>query len=257
MNFLHSFFSACGCDILDQSDRSLSVQLTEEADRSLMNRPFYWHYKDRLQQKGDPLAITFFTEDPGRPLKQMEEYINFGSPRFHQLLSYAQKNSVFVKLYEQCEASEIMQLEPWLFVYFHLSYEANGKKERMVPLALHLISGRITNDFPSKFSTVSLSQTISPYHYVLSPLITPVSGVKRLRNFLLADLEQENCEWAAIAKQKQKEELALLHSFFDENAEENEQFQREKAAIIRRFDPIIRISILNGGLFYLSKEHNH
>ncbi len=256
MTFLHSFFSACGCTILNQTNQSLSIQLTEDADRSLMNRPFYWHYKDKLQQKGEPLAITFFTEDPGRPLKQMEEYINFGSPRFHQLLSYAQKNSSFVKLYEQCETNGILQLEPWLFVNFHLSYEANGKKEKIVPFALHLISGRITKDFSSKLPSLSLEQTISPYHYVLSPLITPVSGVKRLLKFLMNELEGENHEWASIAKEKQKNELLLLRSFFDETAEENEQFQREKAAIVRRFEPVIRISVLNGGLFYLSRQHN-
>ncbi|WP_046174135.1 YqhG family protein [Domibacillus indicus] len=256
MPFLRSFFQACECPIVAESSDSLTVQLTEEADRSLMNRPFYWHYKDKMGQPGDPLTITFFTKDPGRPLKHQEEYITFGSPRFHQLLQYAQRKASFIKLYETNQSSATVQLHPWLFVHFHLSYEANGKKEKIVPLALHLISGAFSDSFLEKAASLSLSPAIAPYHYVLSPLITPLSGLNRMKKQLWQKILAEEHEWARLALEKQKVELALLGSFFEQN-QENEastHFEREKAAIIRRFAPVIRISVLNGGLFYLSHK---
>lgn len=253
MSFLRSFFTACECPILEESEHSLKVQLTEEADRSLMNRPFYWHYKDRLGQAGDPMSVTFFTKDPGRPLKHQEEYITFGSPRFHQLLSYAQKKASFVKLYETTNGSGTIQLDPWLFVHFHLSYEANSKKEKLVPLALHLINGAFSDQFLEQAGSLSLSHSISPYHYVLSPLITPASGLNRLKQKLWRDLMEEEHGWAQMALKKQKAELKLLQSFFDQEEEDNTHYEREKAAIMRRFEPVIRVSVLNGGLFYLAQ----
>lgn len=254
MSFLRSFFTACECSIIEESEHSLTVQLTEEADRALMNRPFYWHYKDRLGQTGDPMTITFFTQDPGRLLTHQEEYITFGSPRFHQLLSYAQKKASFVKLYEARKTSGTVQLDPWLFVHFHLSYEANNKKEKLVPLALHLINGAFSEDFLEKVVSRNVSHAITPYHYVLSPLITPASGLNRLKQKLWQELLTEDHEWAQTARKKQQAELELLESFFEQDQDENDHFERERAAIIRRFEPVIRISVLNGGLFYLAQE---
>ncbi|WP_050180831.1 YqhG family protein [Domibacillus robiginosus] len=254
MSFIRSFFTACECSILEESEHSLTIQLTEEADRALMNRPFYWHYKDRLGQAGDPMAITFFTKDPGRPLKHQEEYITFGSPRFHQLLSYAQKKASFVQLYETQKTAGMIQLDPWLFVHFHLSYEANGKKEKLVPLALHLINGAFSDRFLEMTGSLTLSHSISPYHYVLSPLITPASGLTRLKQKLWRDLLEEEHVWAQTARKKQKAELELLQSFFEQDEDNAEHFEREKAAIMRRFEPVIRVSVLNGGLFYLARE---
>lgn len=256
MPFLRTFFNACECRILAESNDSLTVQLTEEADRSLMNRPFYWHYKDQLGQPGDPLVVTFFTKDPGRLLKHQEEYMTFGSPRFHQFLLYAQKKSAFIKMYETSISSETVQLEPWLFVHFHLSYEANGKKEKLVPLAIHLISGTFSNNFSDKLTSLSMSHMISPYHYVLSPLITPVSGLNRMKKKLWHDILQEEHDWAKTALEKQKIELAILETFFEQNEEDNAHFEREKAAIMRRFEPVIHISVLNGGLFYIAQNRS-
>ncbi|OMP67691.1 YqhG family protein [Domibacillus epiphyticus] len=257
MSFLKQFFNACHCQIISHDDQSITVELTEEADRAFMNRPFYWYYKDRLNEKGVPMTISFFVKNTGKSFRPPEEYINFGSPRFHQLLDYAKKQSSFVRLYEQCSSVKPMKLEPWLFVHFLVSYEANGKKERIESLAIHLISGVIYRDFLSKISELPFDHTIPSFHYVLSPFITPVSGLKRLRQLLENELEQEDNDWSIQAKEKQEKELELLHSFYEDSEKDNELYQKEKEAIMRRFEPAIRLSILNGGLFYLSSDHFH
>ena len=41
--FLLRFFQANQCDILEESAGHLTVQLTIEMDKLIMNRPFYWH----------------------------------------------------------------------------------------------------------------------------------------------------------------------------------------------------------------------
>ncbi|OLN23525.1 hypothetical protein BTO30_05090 [Domibacillus antri] len=257
MSFLEQFFSACNCRIIARDDHSIKVELTEEADRAFMNRPFYWHYKDQLNEKGAPMTVTFYVKHTGQPLRAQEEYISFGSPRFHQLLDYAKKKSSFVRLYEQCQSIQPVKMEPWLFVHFLVSYEANGKKERMESIAIHLISGKVHHDFLSKISTIPFDQTIPSLHYVLSPFITPVSGLKRLRKLLENELDQEDHEWAKEAKKKQEKELSLLHAFYNGNEEDHELYNKEKEAIMRRFEPVIHVSVLNGGLFYLSHERYH
>jgi hypothetical protein len=257
MTFLKQFFTVCECHITHQDDQSITVELSEQMDRAIMNRPFYWHYKDQLNEKGAPMTVSFYVKDTGEPLHRHEEYISFGSPRFHQLLHYAGQQSLFVRLYEECPSEQPLQLEPWLFVHFLISYEANGKKERIESIALHLISGKVQRDFLTKITNVSFVQTIPSYHYVLSPFITPMSGLKRLQQMVKNELEQENHEWAKKAKNKQEKELSLLDSFYENNQEDSEQYEREKEAIIRRFEPSIRLSVWNGGLLYLSADHFH
>ncbi|OKL38095.1 YqhG family protein [Domibacillus mangrovi] len=252
MTFLKQFFTACNCHITHQNDESITVELSEQVDRAIMNRPFYWHYKDQLNEKGTPMTVSFYVKDTGQPLRAHEEYISFGSPRFHQLLHYAGQQSLFIRLYEECSSVKPLQLEPWLFVHFLISYEANGKKERIESLALHLISGKIQRDFLTKISDVPFAQTIPSFHYVLSPFITPISGLKRIQKMIMNELNQENHEWAKEAKNKQEKEISLLRSFYKNNSDNSDEYTREKEAIIRRFEPVIRLSVWNGGLLYLS-----
>ena len=40
----------------------MTVQLTIELDKELMNRPFYWHYLEKTGGVPNPMKLTFITD---------------------------------------------------------------------------------------------------------------------------------------------------------------------------------------------------
>ena len=81
--FLHDFFQMHDCDILESNDGLLSVQLTRELDEALMNRPFYWHYMDKMNQAGEPYSLHLDVNE--KQQGENREWIHFGSPRLQQI----------------------------------------------------------------------------------------------------------------------------------------------------------------------------
>ena len=65
----------------------LTVQLTIELDKELMNRPFYWHYLEKTGGVPNPDRLTFITDSQNAPTNIKGETIHFGSPRLHQMLN--------------------------------------------------------------------------------------------------------------------------------------------------------------------------
>ncbi|ENH97452.1 hypothetical protein J416_05548 [Gracilibacillus halophilus YIM-C55.5] len=59
-HFLKDFFEHQECHVSISDQHALSVQLTRELDEALMNRPFYWHYMDKIGRKGDPMTLEFY-----------------------------------------------------------------------------------------------------------------------------------------------------------------------------------------------------
>jgi len=70
--FLVRFFQANGCELIANEDGWLTVQLTVDLDKELMNRPFYWHYLEKTGGTPNPAKLTFIT-DPQRTPKTLKE----------------------------------------------------------------------------------------------------------------------------------------------------------------------------------------
>src|SRR5699024_11543085 len=80
--FLSRFFNAHHCTILRNEDGVMTVQLTEEMDQSLMNRPFYWHYVKKMGKMGEPMKLTFITNPSQREQQRSEEHTSELQSRF-------------------------------------------------------------------------------------------------------------------------------------------------------------------------------
>lgn len=84
-DFLHTYFKANDCEILADGGSHLTVQLTIDMDKELMNRPFYWHYLEKTGGIPNPAVITFITDPALAPADLKGEMIHFGSPAFIRL----------------------------------------------------------------------------------------------------------------------------------------------------------------------------
>src|SRR5699024_7379217 len=83
--FLYTYFTLHQCQVNTETDGLLHVQLTEEMDKVLMNRPFYWHYIKQMDRKGEPMCLTLITDT--NKSDEQGEIIHFGSPRLQQIMN--------------------------------------------------------------------------------------------------------------------------------------------------------------------------
>lgn len=250
--YLERFFTANHCEILRNEDGLFQTKLTVELDKLLMNRPFYWHYIEKTGGVPETMTLTFKTKKND---KEPGEFIHVGSPRLHQIFQTAKKMASFLRLYEQIENknTEYIPLVPWLVLNMKISYICDLKKDVLHSIGLQLITGQMCTNAIERIKTVKLSPKLPDFTFPLTPLIQPKSGLKRIKNYIYDMLEKENDNWAQQAIERWNKDLALLERFY-ENKEKNEAYYNEKEALRRQYEPKIKVEIINGGIFYLSKQ---
>ncbi|MDF1997121.1 hypothetical protein COF64_24810 [Bacillus sp. AFS043905] len=253
-DFLITFFKANDCEILDNAPTHLTVQLTIEMDKELMNRPFYWHYLEKTGGVPNPAQITFITNPEQAPSDLKGEMIHFGSPRLHQIIQSTKKLAGYTRLFENTPPSKGRNnpLFPWLTLNVKISYQCDRKKDTFMSIGLNLISGEIMEGFHHRVLPINVTPKIPDYSFTLSPLIMPKSGLARLDTYIRTSFEDDDHSWAEEAMLRWQNDLNLLEHFYKDMDEKSESYYTEKEALKAQYEPNIRISIINGGLFYLS-----
>lgn len=252
--FLERYFKANGCEILDSSPGHLNVQLTPDLDKELMNRPFYWHYLEKTGGTPNPMKLTLITNQQYVPDHVTGEKIHFGSPRLHKIFQSTKNLAGYIRLYEDHHrGANQTPLLPWLGINVKVSYQCDRKRDVFQSMGLQLINGRMVEGFFDKLQAVSLTPKIPDYSFTLSPLVMPKSGIMRIKGFLEDTISQEDHTWAEDAVKRWDKDLALLDHFYEEQ-EDRESYETEKGALQEQYEPRIKISIINGGLFYLTEE---
>ncbi|AXI09449.1 hypothetical protein CUC15_11175 [Oceanobacillus zhaokaii] len=249
-HFLQNYFIAHSCEILDNRDGILTIQLTEEMDLALMNRPFYWHYVKKMGNTGQPFQLTLITNPEKRTEKG--DWIHFGSPRLQQIMNHLQENERFTKLFQTIDTSKNTPLYPWLVLNIKISYRGKQKKDDVLSIGLQLVNGKMRLDMMNYLESIPLQSMISDYCFTISPLIKLKSGYLRIESLVLNYLEDQPKDWAKESIIALNEELETLDHFYEE-LEENEQMEKERNEIKERYKPNITCHVINGGIFYLSE----
>lgn len=158
-------------------------------------------------------------------------------------------------MYEKIEsAGAKLPLQPWLGINVTISYQSDMKKDKLLSLGLHLVSGTIIEDFQSKLTQFSLTSQICDYCFTISPMIKPESGLKRMENYISKSAMQEPSDWAEQAVNRWKNDMTLLDKFYEHIEEKPEEYHLEKQALKTLYQPKISVEIENGGLFYLQNN---
>src|SRR5699024_6175309 len=245
--FVKQYFTANYCTVSEVDQHILQVELTEEMDKKIMNRPFYWHYIEATQGKGK--AKTLFLGPHWEYKDPTIESIYFGSTRFQQILKDLTKEPSIVQMFETVETKDKQALHPWLFVNMKITYQSMQTKDEIFSLGLNLITGHITIHMMDHLLQTNLKPTISTLCYVLSPIITYDSGLKRLEKILDVYLEEQSHQWAVHSIQEMDNELQLLDHFYEGDHPDKE---REIKAIQKRYKPTITFKYMSGGIVYLT-----
>lgn len=248
-SFITTFFKQHDCTVSVVQDGIFEIQLTEEIDRAIMNRPFYWHYVQATGRVGEPQRLTLRTKiDPDL---ERGEWIHFGTPRMNDVCQYLEKTSRFIQVFEQLYVEEQTLLHPWLIINGTISYKGKQIKEETKSIGLNLINGTMINQAMEQLQTMEFAQAISPHCFTVTPLIKIRSGLKRIEQYVNTYVKQTNDAWAVDSLNLLKDELLLLNHFYKNN-DEKKDLKKEVTQLYHRLRPEVNFSIINGGLFYVT-----
>ncbi len=248
-DFLTNYFEAKQCTILSKDEGQIHIQLTEEMDKELMNRPFYWHYIKKIGREGEPQVLRLITDQ--EKASEPGEWIHFGSPRLHQIINKLREKERYTRLFEQIRTLENTPLYPWLVVNVKISYRGVQHKDEVFSIGLQLLHGHMTLNMMDFLEDMPLERSISDYCYTLTPMIHPKSGFLRTQNVLLQHVQKQDNAWAAASiKQLETEKVTLKH--FYEGEMDHPRYLEELDALEKRFKPTISFQVINGGIFYLT-----
>lgn len=250
-SYLQEFFEENDCLILSEQDHYLIVQLTEEMDKKIMNRPFYWQYIESTGSEGTPAQLTLITNKNALDEKIVGEVIHFGAPRLSQVFNVTKEMGSFVCMYEKSEQSI---LTPWLVINYKVSYYSHRTKEAIHSLGMNLMTGEVFKDFQENLFKKNLQATSSGQGFCLPYIIKPMNAVERLDAILEDYVLQDDHSWVDEAKEKWDKEKLVLDFFYEDVIEKPARYKQELEALKRQYEAKIHIDVINGGLFYLSNN---
>src|SRR4051794_25754032 len=98
--YLQKFFMENNCEIIQNHDYYMTVQLTIDMDKKIMNRPYYWQYLESTNGIPCPAQLTLITDQNNLNEKIKGEVVHFGSPKLNQIFQTTRRMGSFVHMYE-------------------------------------------------------------------------------------------------------------------------------------------------------------
>lgn len=251
--YLRHFFIENNCQIVSDHEHYISVQLTIDMDKKIMNRPFYWKYLESTGGVPDPAKLTFITDRNQADADVKGEVIHFGSPRLNQLFQVTKELGSFVQMYEKVSEKLETQtiLTPWLGVNYKVSYYSDQTKEILYSLGINLMTGIMIDGFQESLSEVDLDTSMSGDTFNLPYIIKPIRALERLDLAIENFIQQDDHTWAEDAKKRWQKDQKVLEYFYEGVENKPECYEMEKLAMEEQYETRIKIDIINGGLFYL------
>ncbi|MBP2001249.1 hypothetical protein J2Z69_002292 [Paenibacillus shirakamiensis] len=324
-DYVLTYLESTNCTLLDRSAHHITVKLSEEADKELTGRPYYWGFIERTQTEPETMSFLFvfdperydeaqllktrvpntdtrltqFAQPEGntlapaptpaegqedtilgryfgivRPLptpgpgRIQREHIYFGSPKLRQIFAAARRGSSAVYVFEdpgQRQRSTLFPAayEPWLGACFKVEFACDMKREELHFYGISLVSGRIDEHFQDRLNAIQL-QTRLPENVHMEPTQYPPSECRDALERCLEDkIRQLDSSWANSAKERLQEELARIDGYYQDLLLEPEedkrlavhaQYEARKQEIRWQYEPRIRVSVINCGIFHLRSD---
>ncbi|PKR78979.1 hypothetical protein CEY16_04285 [Halalkalibacillus sediminis] len=247
--FLLDFFRERGGKIVHEENGLFKVQLTEALDEELMNRPFYWQYIKKLGFKGEPMSVTFITDDTKR--NQTGEWVHFGSRRLEQFFQIIQRDGMYTELYEQhTPGQQQSAMYPWFVCNVNVHFNGYYTSDEIVSVGVLLTNGTMRFGMMEELESLSLSSQIPDYCYKIPSIIPPKKAAEHLMNELESRVIEKSKSFAEQSSHLYESELDLIRDLGQDL--KDEEIKSMKQQIFDRLYPKVNFKVINGGLFYLT-----
>ncbi|MGR6906847.1 YqhG family protein [Lysinibacillus sp. BSL11] len=251
-HYLKEFFMENDCAILGEENHYLTVQLTIDIDKRIMNRPFYWQYVEATNSEPNPAQVTFITNQTAMAGNLFGEAIHYGSPRLNQIFLATRELGAYVQLYEKVDRDmgQVI-LTPWLGVNFKVSYCCDRTKEMLYSFGINLLTGVIKEDFHETICSSDFNIEPEENVFHVQYIIKPARALERLKATIESIIEQDDHSWATEAQKRWQRDQRVLDYFYEDIEEKPECYEIERKALEEQYEAKIKIEVINGGLFYL------
>jgi Bacterial protein YqhG of unknown function len=255
-DFLVQFFYKRDATIEFNETGILKVKLTEELDQRLMNRPFYWQYVKKLGQKGDPMSVTFISDENKKAEKG--EWIHYGSPRLEQLFQLIFEEGKYTELYEQNSIQERQPLHPWFVCNLMVRYQGAYTHDEIVSVGVYLINGTMRFKMMDELLDEAFSTIIPDFSYKIPPIISSKRAVMMINGEIKQRIEKKSLEFAKQSKEIYEKEITMTEQLFQDRQEEDGELLKEniEKQIYDRLYPKVHLKLINCGLFYITEDRS-
>ncbi|MDR6224707.1 YqhG family protein [Desmospora profundinema] len=261
--FTERYLEIYGCTLVERGEHYLQTRLSEEVDKDLVHRPFYWMYVEKmgLEPQASTLSFTFHADQA--PEGMQSELLSFGSPRFSAILRSAREKGRFVRLYEESGTSarlwgQSRPYEPWLGVHFLVSFICDRKRDEIRDLGIDLRTGEIREGFHQDCLQKKWNQKLPAQRHILPHRLTLPEAAGELEYYLQGWIERQDAAWFREAKERLNQELKQIHAYYPEEWKMSDELHREKKQRLRetvwQYHPRVEVEVVGAGLFHLDPQ---
>ena len=142
---------------------------------------------------------------------------------------------------------------PNLLVNFKATFATDEKFDELHSLNINLVTGEIGSNLLQDLKGMKISPH-PPKRKPEKKKIPYNEGYSALENHLKWLLRNRDPQWTLSAKTRWEEEVKQLEEYYRDNPDapqDGSGFYRQVAETYRKFRPVIRLQIVNAGIFYL------
>ncbi|PTM58468.1 YqhG family protein [Desmospora activa] len=258
--FTESYLHAYGCHIIEKEEHYLSTRLSQESDKDLVHRPFYWMYVDKMGLEPQTSTLSFCFNAEHAPEENRSELLTFGSPRFSAILRSARKKGRFVRLYEEIKTSarlwgQSYPYQPWLGINFLVSFICDRKRDEIRNLGIDLRTGEIREHFYQACLQKNWNAKLPAHRHILPQRLSIPEAVGELEYHLQGWIERQDSTWYTEAKEQLDLELEQIHTYYPDEWRMSDELHQEKKQRLRetiwQYHPRVEVEVINAGLFHI------
>lgn len=267
-HIVQQYTKATACQTIEVGPAHLTVKLSPEADKQLMNRPYYWGFIERTGEVPETMTITFVFDHEaiaaGAYNSGRVEYVGYGSSMLQQIIQAIKARGQFVHLYEEPPQASAMHGDAiaytsWLIVNYKIAFLCDMKRDELHSLGISLATGDIVENGHAHVMNKALTPKL-PAHTHLRETISLQRAQSELVHYLTRKLEAYDAEWAAAAYDRMHTETETIRTYYNDlllqvdeesKADIEQQYRNRLTEIEWQFKPRIEINPVNGGLFHL------
>jgi hypothetical protein len=263
--YVMRYLEATDCLISEKTTSHLTVRLSPQADKELMNRPYYWSFVENTAAQPQTMSMMLAFDDTVTPpdTRIPFDVLTYGSNRLEQIFKAVQSKGRFVQMYEDLgnfRGRERSLFHTWMVVNYKIEFICDMKRDELHSLGISLVTGKIVDDFYDRLNSLPLTPRM-PENTVLERCRWSVTrAATHLEQYVEREIRNYDHTWAAEAKERLDDELARVDEYYAEYIESAEPEHREAIAsqyedrrreIFWQYNPRISIQVLNTGIFQL------
>ncbi|GIQ71308.1 hypothetical protein DUZ99_08405 [Xylanibacillus composti] len=219
-------------------------------------------------QTGDTILGRYFgVSVPGVGARTLKETLTYGSAKLEQMFQAVRNRGRFVNLYEDMPQNAVGPVgsaayTSWLGVNALVELACDRKRSELHSLGIHLSTGEIVERFFDRVNLLPLTPKLPARTHTREMISLPRAAAE-IERYLEQKISRYDHTWADEAWSRLEEELARVESYYvdllkeedpEVRAKTEEQLERRKEELRWQYEPKVRISVTNCGLFHLLSD---